>query len=69
MATPLTDVHAHFLTDNYVSAALAAGIEHPDGMPGWPGYSVDEHLRQLDRRGIGRAPAVDLITRRVLHRR
>src|ERR1700761_1265393 len=52
---PLVDVHAHFVTDSYIGAARAAGIEHPDGMPGWPAYSADEHLRQLDRRGISRA--------------
>jgi predicted TIM-barrel fold metal-dependent hydrolase len=55
MAAPLVDVHAHYLTDQYVAAARSAGIEHPDGMPRWPQYSVDDHLRQLDRHGIGRA--------------
>ena len=45
----LIDVHAHFLTDSYVSAARAAGHLHPDGMQGWPKWSADEHLRLMDR--------------------
>lgn len=42
--TALIDVHAHYLTDRYVAAARSADIEHPDGMPGWPTWSVDDHL-------------------------
>jgi predicted TIM-barrel fold metal-dependent hydrolase len=45
----LVDVHAHFLTDRYVAAARAAGHEKPDGMPGWPAWSADEHLRLMDQ--------------------
>ena len=45
----LVDVHAHFLTDRYVAAARAAGHENPDGMPGWPAWSADEHLRLMDQ--------------------
>jgi hypothetical protein len=45
----LVDVHAHFLTDRYVAAARAAGHEKPDGMPGWPVWSADEHLRLMDQ--------------------
>ena len=45
----LIDVHAHFLTDAYVSAARAAGHIHPDGMAGWPTWSAEEHLRLMDR--------------------
>jgi predicted TIM-barrel fold metal-dependent hydrolase len=52
---PLADVHAHFLTDDYVAAARAGGHEHPDGMPRWPRYSADDHLRQLDQNDVGRA--------------
>jgi predicted TIM-barrel fold metal-dependent hydrolase len=51
-ATPLVDVHAHFVTDSYVAAARAAGIEHPDGMPAWATWSVEEQLELMDRGGI-----------------
>ncbi|MGN5632116.1 amidohydrolase family protein [Streptomyces sp. AC154] len=50
--TGLIDVHAHFVTDSYVAAARSAGIEHPDGMPGWPTWSVEQHLDLMDRSGI-----------------
>ncbi|WP_326673820.1 amidohydrolase family protein [Streptomyces sp. NBC_01257] len=49
--TGLIDVHAHFVTDGYVAAARSAGIEHPDGMPGWPTWSVERHLDLMDRSG------------------
>ena len=51
----LIDVHAHFLTDSYVSAARAAGHVHPDGMAGWPKWSAEEHLRLMDRWGVATA--------------
>jgi len=38
--TPLIDVHAHFVTDDYVAAAIASGRRHPDGMPGWPSWDA-----------------------------
>ncbi|MFJ4872981.1 amidohydrolase family protein [Streptomyces sp. NPDC088757] len=50
--TGLVDVHAHFVTDGYVAAARSAGVEHPDGMPGWPAWSVERHLDLMDRAGI-----------------
>ncbi|MGW4346711.1 amidohydrolase family protein [Streptomyces sp. NPDC004690] len=50
--TGLVDVHAHFVTDGYVAAARSAGIEHPDGMPGWPDWSVEHHLGLMERAGI-----------------
>ncbi|MFJ8933814.1 amidohydrolase family protein [Streptomyces sp. NPDC102364] len=50
--TGLIDVHAHFVTDSYVAAARSAGVEHPDGMPGWPAWSVEQHLDLMDRSGI-----------------
>lgn len=50
--TGLIDVHAHFVTDGYVAAARSAGIEHPDGMPGWPTWSVEHHLDLMDRSGV-----------------
>ncbi|MEV4136731.1 amidohydrolase family protein [Dactylosporangium sp. NPDC049742] len=53
--TGLIDFHAHFVTGDYVAAARAAGIEHPDGMPGWPSWSAEAHLELMDRGGIGRS--------------
>ncbi|MFB7601098.1 amidohydrolase family protein [Streptomyces sp. NPDC056160] len=50
--TGLVDVHAHFVTGGYVTAARSAGIEHPDGMPGWPTWSVEHHLDLMERSGI-----------------
>ncbi|GIT78508.1 amidohydrolase [Leifsonia sp. LS1] len=70
MPSPLVDVHAHFVTDDYVAGARAAGIEHPDGMPGWPGFDVGDQLASMDRRGIARAvlslssPGVHLVAGR-----
>ncbi len=55
MRAPLIDVHAHFVTDDYVTAARAAGHEHPDGMPGWPSWSGAEHLRLMDEWGVGKS--------------
>jgi predicted TIM-barrel fold metal-dependent hydrolase len=52
---PLIDVHAHFLTPEYVDAARIAGHEHPDGMPSWPRWNVQEHLELMDRWGIATA--------------
>lgn len=49
------DVHAHFTTPEYVAAAEAAGYDRPDGMRGYPSWSVDEHLRLLDDNGIDQA--------------
>lgn len=48
----LVDVHAHFLTEDYVAAAVAAGHRHPDGMPSWPSWSVRDHLTLTDTHGI-----------------
>ncbi|MFB8414931.1 amidohydrolase family protein [Streptomyces albidoflavus] len=53
--TGLVDVHAHFVTDGYVAAAQSAGIDHPDGMPGWPSWSVEAHLGLMDHAGIDRS--------------
>jgi 6-methylsalicylate decarboxylase len=49
------DVHAHFTTPEYVAAADAAGYSSPDGMRGYPAWSVEEHLRMLDGNGIDTA--------------
>jgi predicted TIM-barrel fold metal-dependent hydrolase len=54
-STQLVDVHSHFVTDGYIAAARAAGIEAPDGLAAWPHWSAPEHLDLLDRTGIARA--------------
>lgn len=51
----LIDVHAHFLTDEYRLRARSAGIDHPDGMPGWPEWDLARQLSEMDRRHIRRA--------------
>lgn len=48
----LVDFHAHFITDDYREAAEAAGYTMPDGMPGWPTWDVDQHLRLMDQWGV-----------------
>jgi predicted TIM-barrel fold metal-dependent hydrolase len=48
----LVDVHAHFLTPEYVEAASAAGHGSPDGMPGWPAWDASAHLGLMDRWGV-----------------
>ncbi|HEY0249086.1 MAG TPA: amidohydrolase family protein [Gryllotalpicola sp.] len=48
----LVDVHAHFVTAEYVQAAVSAGITTPDGMPAWPSWSAEDHLRLMDENGI-----------------
>ncbi len=53
-AHELVDVHAHFVTESYVATARAAGHEHPNGMPGWPRWSEEEHLGLMDRGGISK---------------
>ncbi|MFH9553348.1 amidohydrolase family protein [Streptomyces sp. NPDC017435] len=52
MSSSLIDVHAHLLPDFYVQKATAAGHAHPDGMGGWPSWSVEAHLDLMDRNGI-----------------
>ncbi|MEV0286351.1 amidohydrolase family protein [Kribbella sp. NPDC050820] len=51
----LIDFHAHFLLPEYVAAAERAGHLRPDGMPGWPEWSVRRHLEVMDRNGIDTA--------------
>ncbi|TDD27064.1 amidohydrolase [Kribbella turkmenica] len=53
--TRLTDVHAHFLLPEYVAAAERAGHLCPDGMPGWPTWTVRKQLDLMDRNGIATA--------------
>ncbi len=52
MSSSLIDVHAHLLPDFYVQQATAAGHAHPDGMGGWPSWSVQAHLDLMDHNGI-----------------
>ncbi|MER6186971.1 amidohydrolase family protein [Streptomyces sp. NPDC001652] len=52
MSSGLIDVHAHLLPDFYVQQATAAGHAHPDGMGGWPSWSVQAHLDLMDRNDI-----------------
>jgi len=51
----VVDVHAHFVTPWYVAAAEAAGHRHPDGIPWWPSWSPEDHLRLMDDHGIDQA--------------
>lgn len=51
----LVDTHAHFVTDEYVTAALSAGIAHPDRMPSWPTWSERAHLALMGAIGIQRS--------------
>jgi len=37
-------VHAYFVTPEYVDPATAGHL-HPDGMPCWPAWSAESHLR------------------------
>jgi 6-methylsalicylate decarboxylase len=46
------DVHAHFLPTCYVEELRQAGISHPDGMRGYPEWSVESALETYDRLGI-----------------
>lgn len=48
----LIDVHAHFLTEDYLAAATLAGHERPEGMPRWAAWTVSDHLALMDRVGI-----------------
>ena len=52
ITVPLVDVHAHFVTDHYVELAKAAGFERPDGMPGWPTWSVEGQLALMSEARI-----------------
>ncbi|WP_328504639.1 amidohydrolase [Streptomyces sp. NBC_00457] len=52
MSSGLIDVHAHLLPDFYVQQTTAAGHAHPDGMGGWPTWSVRTHLDLMDRNDI-----------------
>ena len=49
------DLHAHYLSPAYRKAALAAGQQHPDGMPALPDWSVEQALATMDSVGIAAA--------------
>jgi predicted TIM-barrel fold metal-dependent hydrolase len=51
----LTDVHAHFVTPEYVAEARAAGVHQPDGMPDWPEWSVEQHFALMEQHDIRRS--------------
>jgi predicted TIM-barrel fold metal-dependent hydrolase len=51
-APGLVDVHAHFVTPDYMTAARAAGHLLPDGMPGWPHWDARTHLELMDHWGV-----------------
>ncbi len=53
--TELVDFHAHFLTERFVREAQSAGVVHPDGMPGWPNWSIAEHEQLMADTGVRRA--------------
>jgi 6-methylsalicylate decarboxylase len=50
--SPVIDFHAHFVPDFYRDAATGAGYGEPDGIAGFPRWSVDEALGMMDRNGI-----------------
>ncbi|WP_062344925.1 amidohydrolase family protein [Herbidospora yilanensis] len=52
MAGELIDVHAHFVTGDYIAAATEAGHVTPDGMPRWPAWTPEDHLSLMDVNGI-----------------
>lgn len=54
-STGLVDVHAHFVTERYVSAATAAGHGSPDGTARLPKWSVEEHLSLMDSTNISKS--------------
>ncbi|KAL4791093.1 hypothetical protein BDV19DRAFT_393457 [Aspergillus venezuelensis] len=45
---PKIDVHAHYLPSVYREYYLQYGPTVPDGMPGWPEWDADAHLRMND---------------------
>jgi predicted TIM-barrel fold metal-dependent hydrolase len=49
---PRIDVHAHYLPAFYREAAIAAGHERPDGMPGLPQWDSRTAVAMMDRLNI-----------------
>lgn len=48
----LIDVHSHFLTEEYVTAATNAGYVRPEGMPRWATWTAADHLALMDQAGM-----------------
>ncbi len=49
------DVHAHYVPDFYREAAVAAGHEHPDGIPAFPDWNPAMAIELMDKVGIATA--------------
>lgn len=54
MTGKLFDVHLHFVPDVYREAAIAAGWDKPDGMPGIPAWTERGMLDMMDTVGIAK---------------
>ncbi|CAM1500622.1 Fc.00g097840.m01.CDS01 [Cosmosporella sp. VM-42] len=53
---PKVDTHAHFVPDFYAEALRNAGhLPGPDGMPGIPEWSPEDHLKFMDEQNIAKA--------------
>ena len=50
--SPRIDVHAHYLPAFYREAAIAAGHQRPDGMPGLPPWDSRLAVEMMDRLNI-----------------
>ena len=46
------DVHAHYLPDGYADEMRKGGIVNPDGMPGYPNWSIALALETYEKYGI-----------------
>ena len=51
MASAQIDVHSHMITDSYLKAVKAHGLEMDEGFP-IPARSADAHLKFMDEAGI-----------------
>lgn len=49
------DAHAHYVTPRYRSECAAAGQAEPDGMPGLPGWSLEDALDVMGASGVSAA--------------
>ncbi|MDG4667257.1 amidohydrolase family protein [Mycobacterium sp. 236(2023)] len=49
------DVHAHYVTQRYRADCESAGFGEPDGMPGIPGWSVEQALEVMAASGVAAA--------------
>lgn len=52
MSQDKIDVHAHFITEKYCEALVAAGQDRPDGIPALPQWSEELALGAMDELGI-----------------